>query len=44
MIQFPAARRGFAMAIKLPEGTKDLLPVDAAFWEEFKAVSDFAKS
>ena len=25
------------MAIKLPEGTKDLLPVDAAFWNEFKA-------
>ena len=27
------------MAIKLPEGTKDLLPVDAAFWEEFKVTA-----
>ena len=25
------------MAIKLPEGTKDLLPSEAAFWNEFKA-------
>ena len=25
------------MAIKLPEGTKDLLPDEAAFWNEFKA-------
>ena len=25
------------MAIKLPEGTKDLLPAEAAFWNDFKA-------
>ncbi|MBQ3301984.1 MAG: histidine--tRNA ligase [Eggerthellaceae bacterium] len=25
------------MSIQLPEGTKDLLPVEAAFWSEFKA-------
>ena len=28
------------MAIKMPEGTKDLLPAEAAFWREFKACAE----
>ena len=31
-----AFRKDRVMAIKLPEGTKDLLPDEAAFWNEFK--------
>ncbi len=27
------------MAIQLPEGTKDMLPAEAAFWEHFKATA-----
>ena len=27
------------MAIQAPEGTKDLLPADARFWEEFKGIA-----
>lgn len=28
------------MAIQLPEGTKDLLPAEAAFWRRFTATAE----